>query len=413
METTNDIYQHTRSSLMTIVSANVADHTLESVMTASGLTQDTVSADHMMKLIRGPIYREFQTIVPKEGLKKQLSKLLIELQNVEQEPAFGLAGISKVPKSAESLKQQQSSSESQITTKRANKQVSKKAVQARIPGITKIRPNAIGVPRAYFRDPRDDAFNIQMPLFGTDPHVVLDNGTRAVVRYWISQVTFLDAEELERAGLSRFSFVLEEESHSNPTIVRLLEMLREEEEAEQESLMLERLAEEAKAAAERDIAEQEAAKANAAPVVIEITQKDIEDLVDDYVELDNVRYIAILGHDGEVVKTKGRGLEINKFKTPLLESMGRLSLESFQTNHPTKQGQFSSCKSIFMQYQSGVLFVLSYDDVYVVLYGSEELNTGLLYSYAARIGMLRDDEDDVETLTRLNNLSIKEAKETA
>jgi len=392
MQSTNEIYHHTRSSLMTIVSANVADHTLESVLQESGLNQETVSADHMMELIRGPIYREFQTIVPKEGLKRQLTKLLGELQKVNEEPVFGLVGISQVPKSAEKAKQQRNAQANAKEKESAPK-------RARVPGLTKIKANAIGVPRAYFRDPRDDPFNIQMPLFGTDPHVVLDNGTRAILRYWISEVGFLDPDELKKAGFRRYSFMVEEESHPNPTIVRLLQMLREEEEAEQESLMLERLAQDAKEAAERDIAEKAEAEAKQAEQSLQITQEDIEVLMGDFAELEDVRYLAMLKHDGEVLKTKGRALEIESLKPVLLESVKGLSAESFETKYPEELEQFSNCKSILLQHQSGLLFVLNFSEMIVVVYGNTDLNIGLIYSYASRVGKQKMDSENAASLS--------------
>lgn len=390
METANDIYHHTRSSLMSIVSANVADTTLESVMDASGLTQETVNADHMMKLIRGPIYREFQTIVPKEGLKRQLTKLIGELQQVDGSQSSGDDVVSTYNG------HNSGGARSARASKKAQSGEKTAPIRARIPGITTISRNAIGVPRAYFRDPRDDAFNIQMPLYGTDPHVVLDNGTRAVVRYWISDVALLDLSEIKKAGFRRYSFMVEEESHPNPTIVRLLKMLLEEEEAEQEALMLERLAVEAKVAAERDIA----AKAN--PVVaqkaIQITHKDIEMLVKQYAELEEVRSIAMMRRDGEIVASKGRGLDINQVKEPMLESLNRLSLESFELQVARKSHKdeqlFSKCKSILIQHQSGVLYLLDYVDTIVMIYGTNDLNIGLMYSYAAAIG---NEEDAIET----------------
>lgn len=390
MQRPNDIYHHTRSSLMDIVSANVADHTLESVMNASGLTQETVNANHMIELIRGPIYREFQAIVPKEGLKRQLTKLLGELKSVE--------GFSA--NSSQSASQSQSQSQGQSNGRLETGQSSKKPVsfRARIPGLTTINPNAIGVPRAYFRDPRDDGFNIQMPLYGTDPHVVLDNGTRAIVRYWISNVALLDPEEIKKAGFRRYSFLVEEESHPNPTIVKLLEMLREEEEAEQEALMLERLAIEAKAAAERDIANAASTTPSEEPKhAIQVKPEDIRTLVSQYSELEEVRLIATLARNGEILDTKGRGLDSELVKQSVLASIERLSLPHFEKQN--KAEAFSRCKSVLIQHQSGSLYLLDYVDTILLIYGTSDLNVGLMYSYASRIASLEKESGSATDLT--------------
>ena len=406
MGTPNDIYHHTRSSLISIVSANVADNTLESVLHASGLNQETVNADHMMQLIRGPIYREFQTIVPKEGLKRQLTKLIGELQKVEEEPLDSI-GFTSLP--AMSVTQPTTQQTNQEVHQQANgkaagddskKAKSKKApIRGRKPGLTVIDPNAIGVPRAYFRDPRDDAFSIQQPLFGTDPHVVIDNGTRAILRYWVSEVALLDLEEIKKAGFGRYSFLVEEESFPNPTIVKLLEMLREEEEAEQEALMLERLAVEAKAAAERDTKDVSKTSKASASQAIQLTPEDIQTLVGQYAQLEEVRFIASLRRDGEVLNSKGRGLDIDQVKGPVLESLARLSLPHFEAQYPEQTQLFSRCKSILVQHQSGLLYLLEYVDTIVLIYGTNDLNLGLMYSYAASAGIVEEDSELSTELT--------------
>ncbi len=412
MGTANDIYHHTRSSLIDIVSANVADNTLESVMSASGLTQETVDANHMMELIRGPIYREFQTMVPKEGLKRQLKKLLGELQKVDDQPLSVRRVSANQVVSPGQAQSQPKTSASQGSTGSKTRKASNKPtpVRGRIPGLTTINVNAIGVPRAYFRDPRDDAFSIQMPLYGTDPHVVLDNGTRAVVRYWISEVALLNDEEIKKAGFRRYSFLVEEESFPNPTIVKLLEMLREEEEAEQEELMLERLAVEAKAAAERDTANVVNTAAHLQNA-IQIKPEDIEKLVDQYAELEEVRLIATLSRQGEVLNSKGKGLDIEVVKKSVLESMSRLSLPHFAEQYPDKTEMFSKCKSILIQHKSGLLYLLDYVDTIVLIYGTNDLSVGLMYSYASRVG-LAEEESDLATNLR-HEITDEDFKEMA
>lgn len=413
MAIANNIYDHTRSSLLTIVSANVADHTLESVMSASGLTQDTIDAGHMMELIRGPIYREFQTIVPKDGLRRQLTKLIGELEDANSQPITGLTGVANtrgntntgVPNTSQTPRKAEQSANSKSRTQSRSKSKASK-LRKRVPGLTTISPNAIGIPRAYFRDPRNDAFDLQMPLYGTDPHVVLDNGTRSILRYWISEVAFVSPDELKKAGYRRYSFMIEEEAYPNPTIVKLLEMLREEEEAEQESLMLEKLAAEAKLAAEQSLAAQMVAKPSKA---IAITQKDIEDLAEQYAELEDVSFVAILGSDGQVLNSKGRGLDIEKLKTPLFKALGRLSPEHYTAQYPNQIENFSRCDSILLQHDSGMLYILDYVDTILLIYSRSDSNIGLMYNYANSIKQNNSNEQSDDVFKQLSDATFKVA----
>jgi len=346
----------------------------------------------MMELIRGPIYREFQTIVPKDGLRRQLTKLIGELEDANSQPITGLAGVANTSQTTKKAGQASNSKS------RAKSKASK--LRKRVPGLTTISQNAIGIPRAYFRDPRNDAFDLQMPLYGTDPHVVLDNGTRAILRYWISEVAFVSPDELKKAGYRRYSFMIEEEAHPNPTIVKLLEMLREEEEAEQESLMLEKLAAEAKLAAEQSIAAQMVAKPSK---VIAITQKDIEDLAEQYAELEDVSFVAMLGSDGQVLNSKGRGLDIEKLRTPLFKALGRLSPEHYTAQYPDQIENFSRCDSILLQHDSGMLYILDYVDTILLIYSRSDTNVGLMYNYANNIKQNNSNEQSDDVFKQLSD----------
>ncbi|MEZ4631091.1 MAG: hypothetical protein R2880_10350 [Deinococcales bacterium] len=184
----NEVYLRTRNHLVTMVSARVADYTLGMAMEANHFQADTIRAQQMMELLKGPIYREFQLILPRDGLRKQLSYIIEELQ-------------------------QRSWSSLPIPTTKS-----------------------LLIPRAYLREAHDAA-KLQMSLYGTDPHVLLDNGTRAVLA---NQLSLSELADLMLASKTAAALTLEEETWPNPVIVAILENLRAEEAIERKRRALKR-----------------------------------------------------------------------------------------------------------------------------------------------------------------------------
>ena len=59
-----------------------------------------------------------------------------------------------------------------------------------------------------------------------------------------------------------------------------------------------------------------------------------------------------------------------------------------------------------MQYKSGLLYLLNYEDISVLIYGANDLNIGLVYSYAANAGLanlMDEKEDDTQETTDLTS----------
>ena len=75
----NDVYTQTYDGLATLVSARAAQRVLDRALEAAGQSADTVSGRHMKKLLLGPVCRELETTLPRNGLRRTLKKLAADL----------------------------------------------------------------------------------------------------------------------------------------------------------------------------------------------------------------------------------------------------------------------------------------------------------------------------------------------
>ena len=79
----NDIYVTAHTALSELVSVRAASRVLDSALKQKGKTPGSVSAADMRELLRGPVFRELEAILPREGLKLKLKKLSRELRKLE------------------------------------------------------------------------------------------------------------------------------------------------------------------------------------------------------------------------------------------------------------------------------------------------------------------------------------------
>ncbi|MDZ7704584.1 MAG: hypothetical protein U5L04_08915 [Trueperaceae bacterium] len=79
----NRVYTHAHEGLATMVSARAATRVLQDTLRDRGTTPDTVSAEQMHDLLLGPVLKEFEQILPREGLKRNLGSLAKELEALE------------------------------------------------------------------------------------------------------------------------------------------------------------------------------------------------------------------------------------------------------------------------------------------------------------------------------------------
>ncbi len=76
----NEVYTQALGAMQRLVSARAASRALDSALKARGETPDTVDAEVMSRVLLGPILSEFETILPREGLKRQLRSLAANLR---------------------------------------------------------------------------------------------------------------------------------------------------------------------------------------------------------------------------------------------------------------------------------------------------------------------------------------------
>ena len=78
----NEVYTQTHDGLATLVSARAAQRVLDRALHKTGQTADTVSGRHMKRLLLGPVFRELETTLPRDGLRRTLKKLASEVNRV-------------------------------------------------------------------------------------------------------------------------------------------------------------------------------------------------------------------------------------------------------------------------------------------------------------------------------------------
>jgi len=83
----NAVYQRARAGLAGIVSGRAAQRVLDSAMGRRSRTPDAVSADEMVDLLTGPVYRDLATVLPREGLRLELKRLVRALRSLPYAPA--------------------------------------------------------------------------------------------------------------------------------------------------------------------------------------------------------------------------------------------------------------------------------------------------------------------------------------
>ena len=76
----NNVYAQALGGLQNLVSLRAAERALRGALQAKGETSDTVDAEVMSRILLGPILSEFETIMPREGLKRQLRSLAANLR---------------------------------------------------------------------------------------------------------------------------------------------------------------------------------------------------------------------------------------------------------------------------------------------------------------------------------------------
>lgn len=76
----NEIYEHTYKRLAELVSTRAASRALRNALETKAASAESIDVKTMIRLIKGPIFREFQLILPRDGLKRNLNELINQLR---------------------------------------------------------------------------------------------------------------------------------------------------------------------------------------------------------------------------------------------------------------------------------------------------------------------------------------------
>ncbi len=259
----NNTYKHVQSKLSTMVSTRAVKRILKSSLKDKGLTPDNVDVASMIKILKGPVFKEFQLILPRDGLKKNLSQLMSEL---------------KTPASS---------------TKASN-----------------------------FANTKTEK----------------DHGTKTS-----SGSIFTDT-------LSEFWF--EEENYTDTDI-------RPEKKEEKKSLPV------------KD--EHKAVVKNKPPAVLPpLNESQLEDIVMQFAQLEHVKLVAAVRQKGEVVVSRGSGIDLGVFSR-----VGLMGLKLLQRG--------GNLKSYYLSHSSGELFLLILGQDIIVVMGTSELNVGAVFANMSAI----------------------------
>ena len=95
----NKVYMTTHDCLTHLVSARVASQRLDNALRTAGLSAESVSAQQMAHVIKGPVVQELATILPRAGLERSLKNLLKTLQALPADEAHEdrVAGLEAAP----------------------------------------------------------------------------------------------------------------------------------------------------------------------------------------------------------------------------------------------------------------------------------------------------------------------------
>ncbi len=80
----NQVYNRAHEGLSNMVSARAATRVLQDTLRSRGTTPDTVDAEQMSELLLGPVLKEFEQILPREGLKRNLNDLADQLEGLDE-----------------------------------------------------------------------------------------------------------------------------------------------------------------------------------------------------------------------------------------------------------------------------------------------------------------------------------------
>jgi len=432
----NDIYSTTHSGLSTLVSPRVASRVLETALRKRKLSAEKVTAKEMKSLLRGPILKDLTGILPKSGLEHSLHKLSKSVATLSSVPGLVEAHASPKPWSdtppgepatytpAFELEEGDLYPEAEVGRGVLNENVSPQKNQPKVEitktGETYLNGDPLQSEQLHGeqlhgeqQDSQASSDEAAEPPLGSEDESITESALSesAVPESAVPETEIFQTEDvvektidtetrsLENISASETDLAAENEvdEASEPDTLRDHDFEGKSEEttdfdtapeditthqqpadiAEAESF--DHLADEASVSSEssdlgstklEDDLETEYNGNLAA-----ISENDLEDFILQFAQLDNVRMVAALAPNGQVVRSRGDGYDLDT-----LSRLGTLGLKLL-----SRSGKL---RSYYLAFKGGQLFFFPLGGYTLCIIGTTELNLGLVF---ATLHKLKED----------------------
>ena len=339
----NEVYTQALGGVQTLVSAKAATRALNSALKAKGETPDTVDAEAMSRILLGPILSEFETILPPQGLKKQLRNLAASLRK-------NFPKVTHAPQ--EEMTEEEVSAEEVVVS-------------------------ADNTHEDYEEDREfgDQQFGDQeapVPEPQTDPGFIYQTNALSEVPESLDLIFSVSSTGEHRTPQAPGEVRKPESVQNVPSAV--LEVPTEPFDLPTEFL---HLAEADAQPATPEFATPEFATPGfttptatpepIAPARAPLSQEQLEAAVLRFAQLEHVKFVAALRADGDVAAKRGSGMDVDA-----LAQLGLIGLKLLRRSGPLR--------TYYLAHTQGQLFLLPFGEDTLTLVGAPELNVGAVFN---------------------------------
>ncbi len=320
----NEVYTRALGGVQRLVSAKAASRALGNALKAKGETPDTVDAEVMSRILTGPILSEFETILPREGLKRQLRSLAASLRK-------------NFPKAAP-------------------EPVAEPAVE-----VAEVEVSAEDV---HEEDTYENKASAPVSEQGTDPGFVYQTKALSEVPESLDLIFAVTSSSVKLPQPPEHEVKRAEPISSAVLEPDVLEIPEEPFELPEEFFSH---VPEADAPASPELA-----ASAPVPTSEPLSQAQLETAVLRLAQLEQVKFVAALRSSGEVAAKRGSGIDVDA-----LAQLGLIGLKLLRRSGPLQ--------TYYLAHTQGQLFLLSIGDDTLALVGTPELNVGAVFNTFAKL----------------------------
>ena len=322
----NEVYTRALGAMQSLVSARAASRALNSALKARGETPDTVDAEGMSRILLGPILSEFETILPREGLKRQLRSLAANLRKNFPKP---------VP--AEPEGEDEAELDAHVADVEDARQVVADEDEMQTPEVHETEPGFVYQTNALSEVPE----SLDLMYSATNSPVKTPSAPQP--QGVIAAPQPEEARDIVSAALESGDLLgLPEELLELPDSFE-----PEVPEPETSALTPTSSAPEASSPS--------------------VSQEQLEAAVLRFAQLEGVKFVAALRPDGEVAAQRGSGMDV-----AALAQLGLVGLKLLRRSGPLR--------TYYLAHTRGQLFLLPFGGDTLTLVGTPELNVGAIFN---------------------------------